>query len=162
MKGGTEMKNSVRFLAAVAVVILLGFSLNAYAGGAKAAGTKAGCELSGALGRPVTNTDGVYLATVKDFVADHGRISFFILSRGGVLGVGEKLVAVPYGALSFKADDRTFTMNISPEKFAAAPSYDRALLADRSWAGDVYRYFGQQPYWTEEEKSTEHPGREIK
>jgi sporulation protein YlmC with PRC-barrel domain len=161
MKGGTEMKSSGRILAVAVVFILLGIGLSAHAGGLKASGTKAGCELSAVIGRPVTNTAGIYLGTVKDFVSDHGRISFVILSHGGFLGLGEKLVAIPYGALTFESKDRIFTVNISKESFEAAPAFDRTFLADRSWAADVYRYFGQQPYWTEEEKSMEHPGRAI-
>ena len=39
------------------------------------------------------------------------------------------------------------------EKLEAAPSFDRtAGLIERTWSEDVYRDFGQQPYWTEETK----------
>ena len=145
------MEKTNKILAVVAVLVFLGAGMNVYAGGgSKAAGAKVGCEISGIIGRLVTTPEKEYLGTVKDFVVDKGRISFAILSYGGVFGLGERLVAVPYDSLSFVPEDRIFTLNISKEKFEAAPAFDRTHLADRGWAADTYRYFGRQPYWTDE------------
>jgi hypothetical protein len=151
------MEKTKKILAIIAAFVFLGMGLNAYAGGAKAAGDKVGCEASAAIGRLVTTPDKEYLATIKDFVIDKGRVSLVILSHGGILGVGETLVAVPYNALSYESEGRTFTLNISKERFEAAPAFDRKMLTDRKWAADVYQYFGQQPYWTEEGWSKERP-----
>jgi hypothetical protein len=104
------------------------------------------------VGKEVKNTEGAHLGTVKDFVSDsEGRVSFAVVSQGGFLGFGEKKVAIPYSALSYDKEKQYFTCAISKDRFANAPEFkDEAMLQDRSFAEEVYRYFGQQPYWTEE------------
>jgi len=43
------------------------------------------------------------------------------------------------------------TCAISKDRFANAPEFkDEAMLQDKSFAEEMYWYFGQQPYWTEE------------
>ena len=120
------MEKTNKILAVVAVLVFLGMGMNAYAvGGSKAAGAKVGCEMSGIIGTHVTTPEKEYLGKVKDFVVDKERISFVILSHGGVMALGQKLVAVPYDSLSFVPMDRIFTLNISKEKFEAAPAFNR-------------------------------------
>ena len=54
------------------------------------------------IGANVQNKDNKSLGTVNDFVlGDRGKIHYMILAHGGVLGVGQKLFAVPMGAISF-------------------------------------------------------------
>ena len=50
------------------------------------------------IGTEVRNADGKKIGTVKDLVIDDpqsGRISQVVIAVGGVLGVGDKLFAVP-------------------------------------------------------------------
>jgi sporulation protein YlmC with PRC-barrel domain len=104
------------------------------------------------IGKDLVNTRGEELGTVRDFVTDsEGRISFAIVSHGGFLGFGEKKVAVPYSALTYDKDNQHFTCDFSGDRFAGAPEIeDETKLSDRSFAEEIYRYFGLQPYWTEE------------
>ena len=104
------------------------------------------------VGKEVKNTQGDFLGTVRDFVSDsQGRVSFAIVGHGGFLGFFEKKVAVPYSALSYDKEKEYFTCSINKDRFASAPEFkDEAVLQDKAFAEEVYRYFGQQPYWTEE------------
>jgi hypothetical protein len=104
------------------------------------------------LGKEVKNSEGAYLGKVRDFVWDSdGNVSFAIVSRGGFLGFFEEKVAVPYSALTYDEEKQYFTCAISEDRFANAPELeDEANLHDFVFAGSVYRYFGLQPYWTEE------------
>ena len=54
-------------------------------------------------GLNVRNKQGEKLGTVSDMVIDipTGKINYVALSVGGVLGVGDKMFAVPYSALKF-------------------------------------------------------------
>ena len=62
-----------------------------------------------------------------------------------------KPVAVPFEALSLGSEKNQFVLDMSWEKFASIPAFDKKNdLANREWAGQVYKYFGLQPYWTEE------------
>jgi len=80
-----------------------------------------------------------------------GIASFAIVSHGGFLGFYEKKVAVLYSALTYDKERQHFTCAISKDRFESAPNIeDKAKLHDRSFAEEVYRYFGQHPYWTDE------------
>jgi len=76
-----------------------------------------------------------------------GRIAFLALDR--VPGRGNSQAAVPFSELSMSG--HAFVLDTSRDKLAAAPSFSG--LADMNnlrYAENVYKYFGQHPYWTEE------------
>jgi hypothetical protein len=107
-------------------------------------------EVGMLTGSPVVNGQEEYLGTIHDFVIDRtGRISFAILSHGGFLGIGRKLAAIPFGALSYDSTRGYFVLDISRDRLGSAPEFDRTRFISPAWAEDVYRFFGLQPYWTE-------------
>jgi len=57
-------------------------------------------------GNDVYNSAGEELGSIKDIMIDvpRGRVAYAVLSRGGVLGIGDKLFAIPWGALTLDAD----------------------------------------------------------
>ena len=62
------------------------------------------------------------------------------------------MVAVPFGMLSRNGED-VFVLNSTKDQLASARSFDELADMDNlTYATDVYRYFGQQPYWTEGEE----------
>jgi sporulation protein YlmC with PRC-barrel domain len=142
----------VLILLPVIGMLSIGFGFIApdiYAGGMRSQGLGGPIEMSALTGTHVKNLYGDYLGKIGDFVLDHeGRIAFAIIAHGGFLGIGEKSVAIPFHTLRYDQKERFFTVDISKERFASAPTFDRHMLS-RTWAEDAYRYFGLQPYWTE-------------
>ena len=110
-------------------------------------------EATDLLGTRVNDSMGEHLGIISDFVKDpEGRISFAILTFGKYedYGEGGRLVAVPFDALSCSGQD--YTLRSSYEQLASSPVFiSKDELGNREMAGDIYRYFGLQPYWTEEE-----------
>ena len=108
-------------------------------------------ELKPLLNYGVINHQGQYLGRMQDFVMDsNGRIVFAIISKPGVLGIRGESVAVPFQTLSFGSEKNKLVLDMSREKFASAPRYDRKTdLENSAQAANIYRYFGVQPYWTE-------------
>ncbi len=105
-------------------------------------------DISHLIGNEVKNPQGEVLGSIRDFVYDQDGKALF-----AVLSYGDKSVAVPYSALTISstAKPEEITLNADKEKLDGAPAFDRKkAMMDREWAADVYRYFGQQPYWTEE------------
>jgi len=100
------------------------------------------------IGREVKSPGGETLGSIRDFVYDqNGHVLFAVLSHE------DKSVAIPYSALSISSATKPeeIVLNADREKLDGAPAFDREkAMTDRKWAADVYRYFGQQPYWTEE------------
>ncbi len=103
------------------------------------------------VGTQVKDDQGEFLGKVKDLVFDkEGRISFAVLGYGGFLGIGQNLVAVPITSLSYVKESRYFAMNTTKENIQSAPLFGKQALNNPNWTNDDYRYFGQQPYWTQE------------
>jgi sporulation protein YlmC with PRC-barrel domain len=142
----------VLILLPVIGMLSIGFGFIAsdlYAGGMRSQGSGGPLEISELTGTLVRNPQGEYLGRTRDFVLDQeGRIAFAIIAHGGFLGMGEKRVAVPFHTLTYGQKEKYFILDISKERLAAAPAFDRYALS-RTWAEDAYRFFGLQPYWTE-------------
>jgi sporulation protein YlmC with PRC-barrel domain len=101
------------------------------------------------MGATVQSKDGKAEARIDDLVIDSkdGRVGFLVLDR--VPGRGSQ-VAVPFGELS--RSGHAFVLDTTEERLAAAPSFNPySDMNNRKWAENVYRFFGVQPYWTEEE-----------
>ncbi len=108
------------------------------------------------IGTKVKNGQGEDLGKISNLaiMPGQGRVPFAVLSQGGFLGIGAKLIAVPLSALTFEADqsghDRVFFLNMTNEQLAAIPNFANTSwpdMANRKWAEDQYRYFGQEPHW---------------
>ena len=103
------------------------------------------------VGTQIKNDQGEVVGKISDLVFDdQGRISFSILGYGGFLGMGQKLVAVPITSLSYAQESRDFVLNTTKEDIQSAPLFSKKALNESGWASESYRYFGQQPYWTNE------------
>jgi len=106
------------------------------------------------IGLWVMNHEGKYLGKVQDFVFDpDGHVIFAIIgyTRYNWRFIGENSVAVPFNALVYERNVKhpVVVVDISWEKFQSAPRFAKTDLTDRQREAEVYRYFGQQPYWTE-------------
>ncbi len=104
-------------------------------------------EVNNLVGTRVRNPAGDMLGTITDFVIDSkGHVVFGILTRD----VLSEYIAIPFSALSLKPEENVFVLNITPDELESAPAFSQKAAMDSRWTEDVYRYFGQQPYWTEE------------
>jgi len=105
------------------------------------------------LGVHVENPQGEVLGRISDLIVDsQGRVDLVVLSHGGFLRIGEKDTAVPFNALRYDQTGKRLTLDISKEQLAAAPTFKMTDLSDQKRAEEIYRYFGQQPYWSEGEE----------
>lgn len=106
-------------------------------------------------GDDVRNLDGDNLGHIEELVIDldSGRVNYAVLSSGGFLGVGDKLFAIPWDLLTVDTDNKEIVLDLSKETLENAPGFDKDSwpdIHDRSWVGDVYRYYGREPYWEDE------------
>ena len=79
------------------------------------------------VGAAVENDLGETVGDINDLVFDHsGRINTVVLGVGGFLGMGEKNVAVPFSALTYrhgKDDARIIVVALSKDALTQAPAY---------------------------------------
>jgi hypothetical protein len=104
-------------------------------------------------GNSVISTDGDDVGKIKEIMLDvsSGRIAYAVLSSGGFLGIGDKLLAIPWNALTLDTDNKCFRLAAMSEQVRNAPGFDKDLwpsMADRTWATTLHQHYGQEPYWT--------------
>jgi hypothetical protein len=162
---GKEEKKMRKMLTVLAVISILSFSLIAESK-ATSPGFQWGLittETINLLGTPVNNPAGEKLGTINAFVIDsQGNIALAILWEGvsGDINAG-RYVAVPISVLSISEKELakiTVVLNMDRKTLDSVPGFDEAKdLNITQWAASLYRYFGQTPYWTEEEAGKESP-----
>jgi sporulation protein YlmC with PRC-barrel domain len=78
------------------------------------------------IGQHVFNANGDKVGVVHDVMFEqNGKVSTVLISVGGFLGVGAKLVGVPFQAITYveKNGVRQITVPLTKEKLLAAPDY---------------------------------------
>ncbi|MGH9447019.1 MAG: PRC-barrel domain-containing protein [Terriglobia bacterium] len=104
-------------------------------------------------GNRVINRQGEDLGKIEDLMIDldRGRIAYAVLSFGGILGLGDKLFAIPWEALSLDPVEERFTLGISKDLLDKAPGFNKDNwpdMADPAWGAHLYGYYGYKPYWS--------------
>jgi sporulation protein YlmC with PRC-barrel domain len=103
------------------------------------------------LGNDVYNKKDEDLGDIKEIMLDMetGRISYAVLSFGGFLGLGEKLFAVPWGALTLDTEQKRFVLDVARESLDGAPGFNKndwPDMADPIWQKNIHAYYGIKPY----------------
>jgi hypothetical protein len=103
-------------------------------------------------GKRVQNPAGEELGEIDELMVDlhSGQVAYAVLSFGGFLGMGNKLFAIPWGALALDTDETTFVLNVDKELLENAPGFDKEDwpdMADSRWGTDIHSYYGIRPYW---------------
>ena len=101
-------------------------------------------KFSTLLGASIESKEGEHAARINDFVVNRdGHVVYVVLDE---VGGGDKMVAVPFGALSMKGE-HLFALDTTKERLVEAPAFDWSDVPHLYYATDVYRYYGLQPYW---------------
>jgi sporulation protein YlmC with PRC-barrel domain len=103
-------------------------------------------------GDSVRNDADEELGEITDIMIDvpTGRVAYAVMSVGGVLGIGSKLLAIPWSALRLDTDKKCFRLNSTLERVENAPGFDKdhwPEMADQQWALDIHAQYDARPYW---------------
>ena len=104
-------------------------------------------------GDRVVNRQKEDLGIIEHLMIDveKGRVAYAVLSFGGFLGMGDKLFAIPWSALTVDTDERQFVLDVDKKLLERAPGFDKdhwPNMADHAWGAEVSAYYGAKPYWT--------------
>ena len=99
------------------------------------------------LANDVYNLQDEDLGDIEEIMLDMetGEVSYAVLSFGGLLGVGDKLFAVPWKALKLDTVNKRFTLDVAKEKLESAPGFDKddwPDMADPTWQNTVKTFYG--------------------
>ena len=103
-------------------------------------------------GDDVVNRQGEKLGTIEEIMLDvpTGRIAYAVLSSGGLLGIGDKLFAIPWRSLTLDPENKCFVVDVAKERVEQAPGFDKdhwPSMADENWARELHTYYRVRPYW---------------
>jgi sporulation protein YlmC with PRC-barrel domain len=112
---------------------------------------------SSLTGDSVVNSRGDTLGTIEDIMIhiDSGRIAYAVLSFGGFLGMGDKLFAIPWEALTLDEDNKQFVLDVAKEKLENAPGFDKSNwpdMADPQFGKEIYGFYGYEQSWRSESR----------
>ena len=101
-------------------------------------------RVSKVIGSDVRNKSGDKIGDIRDLVLDdRGTVKLAIVSTGGFLGVGDRLHAVPWEAMTLGPKD-DHILDIDKARLQAAPGFTSKTwpnLGDDHWLADNRRYY---------------------
>jgi hypothetical protein len=97
-------------------------------------------------GDDVCNLKDEKLGTIEDLMLDmqSGKIRYAVLSSGGFLGMGDRLFAIPWSALTLDGPNKRFTLDLDIERLKDAPGFDKdqwPSWSDPTWSASVDSYY---------------------
>ena len=110
-------------------------------------------------GDAVRNLGGENLGKIDEIMIDipSGRVAYAVLSFGGVLGIGDKLFAVPWNILKVDEDEKCFILDVDKTVLENAPGFDKndwPDMSDTTWGSEIYGYYHAKPYWEDTNRRT--------
>ncbi|WP_321950716.1 PRC-barrel domain-containing protein [Paraburkholderia bannensis] len=106
-------------------------------------------------GDHVYSSDNEEIGKIKEIMLDvqQGRIVYAVMSSGGFLGIGDKLLALPWPALALDAQRKCFVLNVTAARVKDAPGFDKdhwPAMADVGWATTLHDYYGVRTQWQDD------------
>lgn len=100
------------------------------------------------IGDAVKNPQDESLGDLKEIMLDTttGKIDYAVLSYGGILGMGDKLFAVPWSALTVDTTNKCLILNVTKDRLRDAPGFDKdnwPNFADKTFASTVETYYAR-------------------
>lgn len=110
-------------------------------------------RLSSLVGAKVQSPTGESLGDIKDVIIDwkSGKVQYSVLSFGGVLGIGDKLFAVPSTALTSKPDTKELVLPIDKQRLKDAPGFSKdnwPNFTDETWQKTNDSFYSPKPTMT--------------
>jgi hypothetical protein len=102
------------------------------------------------MGATVVNRARDRLGEIRELVVEPmaGRIVYAVLACGGFLGLGEKLLAVPFAAFALNITHGDYVLDVALDRLTAAPGFDPGhwpSMADESWHRQVHSFYDVAP-----------------
>ncbi len=79
-------------------------------------------EMRGLVGKSIETPDGKQIGKVRDILVRERSKADLVVSVGGFLGIGDKLVTIPQDEVTMSSDGLVVTM--TAEQLRRAPAYD--------------------------------------
>ena len=106
---------------------------------------------------------GETLGKVEDTIidVDYGRVAYAVVSHGGLAGIGDKDVLLPFVTIHCKTEGTQLRTTATLDQFKQAEGFDEdnaeqvRKLSDPAFAERFHRQFNVRPYWEWTARSSE-------
>lgn len=97
-------------------------------------------------GNKVVNHQDEDIGKIEDLMIDtnRGEVDYAVLSFGGIMGIGDKLFAIPMSAIKIDTENKRCVLNVDKERLKNAPGFDKdnwPNTTDPSWQSSVQSYY---------------------
>jgi len=105
------------------------------------------------IGETVVNRQGDKVGKIYELVIDakKNRVAYAVLSHGSLLGMGDKLFAMPWEAFEFSTTEHKLILNVDNDKLKTAPGFEKEDkwpdFSDTLWGESIYNYYGYVAPW---------------
>lgn len=94
----------------------------------------------------IESPEGEYLGKIEELVLDKvkGSIIYLVLSFEGIVGVSNKLFAMPWEAFSYNPQRSRFSIAMDKEKLQNSPGFekdDRPDMTSAEWIETIRNYY---------------------
>jgi hypothetical protein len=108
-------------------------------------------------GTRVLDAHGMDIGKIEDIAIDvmAGRVAYAVLSFGGILGMGDKLFAIPWKKLRRHAQE--WRLDVERRRLEQAPGFNKDNwpdLADPSWEMQISGYYGSDVNLNQDDAAT--------
>jgi hypothetical protein len=96
----------------------------------------------------VINPEGEAIGTIEGALQDPlGKVAFVVVKLDEENG--RKDIVVPLTAFSAGGEKGAVVLDIDKDMLASAPEFDASKLEDPTYAGNLYKFYGETPPWSE-------------
>lgn len=97
-------------------------------------------------GNKVINHHGEDIGKIEDLMINtsEGSVDYAVLSFGGIMGIGDKLFAVPMECISIDTNKECCVFKVDKERLENAPGFDKDNwpdTADLRWQSSIADYY---------------------
>jgi hypothetical protein len=101
------------------------------------------------IGEDVYNRQDESLGDIKEIMIDmaRGQIAYAVLSFGGMMGMGDKLFAVPWQSLELDTNNKRFILDASKDHLKSAPGFDKDSwpdMASADFGSQIHSFYNTQ------------------
>lgn len=98
------------------------------------------------IGKDVNNQQGENIGSISDILIDQtGNAQYFIISKGGLMGMGADLIPIPFKAQNFSLQDDAVILTMDKQKWDEAPTISSGewdTIGDQGFRDKVHGYYG--------------------
>jgi len=99
------------------------------------------------MGDAVRNRQQQDLGSIKELMIDteDGKVAYAVVSYGGIMGLGDKLFAVPWSAFELCKEEKCLLLDVEQSQLENAPGFDKSDwpdMAEPTWQEEVHSFYG--------------------